>query len=1089
MSYFIDNQKDNNLYKIINSYLKENKIESFDIASAFFTPSGLNLLSKEIKKLKRVRILIGADPIVPEMGKSKEPSDPEEPEYSNQILKQKIKKQIEAMKTDRNKMDFTEENYNLLKNIINDLNNNKIQVRQYKQNFLHAKAYIFNTNDDSYIIGSSNLTVGGLKSNLELNIGSNDKFIHSKLLNWYEDLWSKSKEINLVEIYSKALEKINPFIVFLKVLYEMYGVEIDEEEEKDKEIELAQFQYHGVKRAQKLLNKYHGVLIADGVGLGKTHMACELTKFYSDRRQKILILCPAPLENSWNKHIITYKISAVVISYQKFANHIKYLDTNGKEGSKHIVIDVDDFALVIIDEAHNYRNPDAPTLAKTLDKFLLGKRRDLVELTATPVNNSLWDLHYLLRYFLKHDSSLVDIGIRSLKDKFQEAMDFDPFDLSPDILYPIIDATTVKRPRRFIKKYYSDNTIPDEEGNQRLIKFPKPIPLTLNYSFNETLSNFMEDFELALMPEEGNPLLKLARYKPELYLKNPSETDSQEVNRRSNSVDGLLRTSLLKRIESSIHSFQISVKRMIIQHEIFLDSLKNKIILTSEFFREYDNDDDNLLSALESFEENDNISKFDIEKLKDDVENDLRILKSFEKNTSQLNYENDDKLKKLKIELINIIKEAKNDAPIVKDAQQYRKVLIFSFFNDTVNWINDYLIKEIEKDDMLADYKNRIAVVSGSKTHNNKNKDEIVYDFAPISTKSPTGNDRYDILICTDVLAEGLNLHQCRNIINYDLPWNPMRLVQRHGRIDRINSKYEKVFLRSFFPENYTEKLLKLIERIKSKLAMAAKSVGEESTPIIGGSTSTPVFSDKEDIENIKNETTDIFEEGGTRSAAQSGEEYRQILRKELNNKQYNFVELPWHSGTIIKTNYKEDGYVFLGKIISSKSNYKKNYLRFVPLKKDKNINRQDGFCLRLIECDENTKLVKSKHIDDNVFEAWKRAKEDIYEEWNFFTDPKNLQPKVRKINRDVQKHLVDFPPEISTSRAFKSIMNPLNGNQEKELRIILKDEKIDNFVKSSLLVEKIETLGVEPFKQPETYPEISDKLINLVCWFGIVKS
>ena len=1087
-SLFIDNQKNNELSKVVNSYLKNKEVLSLDIATAFFTPSGLNLISNELKKIKNVRILIGADPVIPEMGKVKEPGDPDEPQFTKNILKEKIHKQVEAMQNDRNKMDFTQENYNLLKNIIEDLENKKIQVRQYDQNFLHAKAYIFNTKDKEYIVGSSNLTYSGLKSNLELNIGSNDDEIHSKLINWYEDLWSNSKEINLIEIYEKGLEKISPFLVFLKILYELYGDEIEDEEEKDKEIELAQFQYHGVKRAQKLLDKYHGVLIADGVGLGKTHMACEITKFYTDRRQKILILCPAALENSWNKHIITYKISAVVISYQKFSNHMKYLDTEGKEGSQHIVVDIDDFALVIIDEAHNYRNPDAPTLAKTLDKFLLGKRRDLVELTATPVNNSLWDLHYLLRYFLKHDSSLVDLGIRSLKDKFQEAMDYDPFDLSPDILYPIIDATTVKRPRRFIKKYYSDNTIPDEEGNQRLIKFPKPIPMTLSYSFNETLSAFMEDFESALMPEEGEPLLKLARYKPELYIKNTSETDSQEISRRSNSIDGLLRTSLLKRIESSIHSFQISVKRMITQHEIFLDSLKDNIILTSEFFREYDNDDDNLLEALEDFQDNDDSSRFNISSLREDVESDLIILKNFEKNTNQLNLHNDEKLIRLKNELINIIKEAKKDAPISKDAQQYRKVLIFSFFQDTVKWISDYLTNEIEKDESLSDYKNRIAVVSGSKTHNNKDKDEIVYDFAPISTKSPTGNDRYDILICTDVLAEGLNLHQCRNIINYDLPWNPMRLVQRHGRIDRINSQYEKVFLKSFFPENYTERLLRLIERIKSKLAMAAKSVGEESTPIIGGSSSTPVFSDKDDIEDIKNETTNIFEEGGTRSAAQSGEEYRQILRKELSNKEFNFTNLPWHSGTIIKTTYSLEGYVFLGKIISSKTNYKKNYLRFVPLKKDEDINRQDGFCLRLIECDANTQIVKSKKIDENVFDAWKRAKDDIHEEWSFFTDPKNLQPKVRKINRDIQKHLVDFPPEISTSLALKSIMNPLNGNQERDLRIILKNEEVDNLTKSKLLVEKIESLGIEPFKQPETYPEISDKLIHLVCWVGIVK-
>ena len=115
-------------------------------------------------------------------------------------------------------------------------------------------------------------------------------------------------------------------------------------------------------------------------------------------------------------------------------------------------------------------------------------------------------------------------------------------------------------------------------------------------------------------------------------------------------------------------------------------------------------------------------------------------------------------------------------------------------------------------------------------------------------------------------------------------------------------------------------------------------------------------------------------------------------------------------------------------------------------------------------------------------------TKEDIYKEWSFFTDPKNLQPKVRKINRDIQKHLVDFPPNISTSQALNAILNPLNGNQERQLRIILKSEEYDQLKKSELLVEKIKSLGIEPFKQPDTYPEINSDLINLVCWMGIIK-
>ena len=213
---FIDNQNENELSKIINSYLKEKKIISLDIASAFFTPSGLNLISKEIKKLKEVRILLGSEPIISEMHKTKEPDDPDEPQFTQNILKQKIKQQIDAIKNHRNKMDFTKDNYNLLNNLIEDLKKNKIKVKLYDKNFLHAKAYIFNTKDNSDIVGSSNLTYSGLKANLELNIGSDNKVIHAKLIKWFENLWLESVEINLIEIYNNCLHKFINFSFYSK---------------------------------------------------------------------------------------------------------------------------------------------------------------------------------------------------------------------------------------------------------------------------------------------------------------------------------------------------------------------------------------------------------------------------------------------------------------------------------------------------------------------------------------------------------------------------------------------------------------------------------------------------------------------------------------------------------------------------------------------------------------------------------------------------------------------------------------------------------------------------------------------------------
>jgi len=1087
-SYFIDNQNKNELSKTLNKFIDDKSInvKRLDISTAFFTSNGLNLISKNLNKLDKIRILLGSDPIPTSYIKDKEPGDPNEPDFTKRILKESLEKQFFGMKNKRNKTSFNIESYNSLKNLVKLFNIKKIECRRYEENFLHAKAYIFHSSENNFIVGSSNLTLSGLKNNLELNIGLNEGKIFEELNNWYENLWNKSSPFDLVDIFNQQLLLYDPYIVFIKILYELYGKELLDEDEKDRDIQLSQYQLHGVQRAKKLIKKYHGALIADGVGLGKTHMASEIIKDYINNRQKSLILCPAAVKSTWENHLERNSIQSKVISYQAFANHIKWEETKGKEGSKHLNLNSDDYAFLVLDEAHNYRNPEAPTLAKTLDKFLLGKRRDILELTATPVNNSLWDLHCVLRYFLKQDSALIDIGIKSIKDKFQLATDINPFDLNPDILYPIIDATTVKRPRRFIKKYYPKDTIPNDEGKPVPINFAKPIPQTLKYEFNQYLREFVEKFEDALMPEPPNePLLKLARYKTELFIKNKTKAEMKEDERKCNSVDGLIRTSLLKRLESSVHSFRKSIQRMIHQHEIFLEAIKKERVISTEFFREYDNDDDNLLDSIEEFMEEENASNYRIKELKGLIQNDLNILKEFEEFTSKVNIDNDDKLIKLKNELINIVKEAEKDAPIKDEIKNYRKVLVFSYFKDTVHWIRDYLNKEFKKNKDLEIYKDRFDVIAGNKTLSGKNKEDVIHGFAPESTKSPTKDNFCDLIICSDVLAEGLNLHQCRNIINYDLPWNPMRLVQRHGRIDRINSKYDEVYLKSFFPEKYTEQLLRLVDRIKRKLALAARTIGEEAPPIVGGEKGTQVFSDTLEIKELQNENSRIFEDGGTRSAAQSSEEYRQILRKELEIQKNNIENLTWHAGTFVKRSDIE-GYVFFAKI------GKKNFLRFVPKNKNDKIIREIGTCLRYVECDPDTKLVHSKKLNQEVFDAWDRAQKDIFDEWNFFTDPQNLQPKVRKINRDIQEHLTKHYPQniedTNFNRALECLLSPCSIREEKILREILKDENIAPEEKSRLLIKKIEEIGLEPYKKVNTFPEINLNMINLVCWIGLSK-
>jgi len=194
---------------------------------------------------------------------------------------------------------------------------------------------------------------------------------------------------------------------------------------------------------------------------------------------------------------------------------------------------------------------------------------------------------------------------------------------------------------------------------------------------------------------------------------------------------------------------------------------------------------------------------------------------------------------------------------------------------------------------------------------------------------------------------------------------------------------------------------------------------------------------------------------------------------------------LPWHAGSFMKKGDRE-GYVFLAKI------GKKNFLRFVPYNKEFAIVKETGTCLRYVECEQNTQLVKSKRLSEAVFDAWERARNDIYEQWTFFTDPQNLQPKVRKINRDIQEHLTNHNPENVTpedlDRAFYSLLSPCSVKEERILRDIFKTENISPKEKSKQLVEKIKEIGLEPYKRPETYKPIEKDMINLVCWVGLTK-
>lgn len=1080
---FIDNRDGNTLQRALLTHLGAQRqsgdaVQELWIATAYFNPEGLELLAEETQHIPRIRLLLGADPTPEPLRQLRQPGDPDEPEFTRREAQQALRRLVGALERDRDFLPFSPHADAAIRRLIEFLRSGRIEVRRYTQHFLHAKAFIFRAASKGLIHGSSNLTRAGLRSNMELNLGHYDAMVVGKVEGWYQELWDQAEPFDLAALYEQLLITYTPYQIYLKILWHLYGADLEQEKLPSGELGLTTFQQHGVWRAQRILQRYGGVLIADSVGLGKTFIAGEIIRAYRERRQRVLLVAPAALrDGTWKRFLHRHQLMVDMVSFEQLA-------ADRQLGGKyeHLPSPLDEYALVVVDEAHHYRNPDAPARAGVLRRLLTGPRRDVLLLTATPVNNSLWDLYHLLRFFIKQDAFLADRGILSMRARFEEAMRADPLDLSPDLLYPIIDATTVKRTRSFVKKHYEHDSIRSPDGRLVPIRFPKPVATTLEYDFDEALSDFFERFEQDLAPDDGPPRLRLARYQPERYLAG-MEPDGEDT-----ALVGLVRSGLLKRFESSAHAFRMTCERMAEQHEAFLQALDRGYVLSSELLHEWSAADDE--SNFEEFVATNggarSAGEFNVEALRRDVESDLKLLRDYARLANRVQPQRDPKLARLAKELVAIVQEAERDGLDATDKQQLRKAIVFSQFEETIDWIYRFLATHTAADPRLAPYRDRIVAVAGSRGGDDMSRERAIFGFAPLSSEAPPGldEDRFDLMLSTDVLAEGVNLQQCRNIINFDLPWNPMRLVQRHGRIDRIGSPHKAVYLRTFFPARQLDRLLRLEERIRRKLAQAAASVGLEGAPIAGVKPRDLSFSEaREEIEKLRREEAEIYERGGTRSAAQTGEEYRQELRKALATRRAEIEAIPWKAGSGMRKGDKT-GHAFAAMVGD------RLYLRFVPMDPSEAIIVEQGAVLRLIEAEPETPMEISDEMHKAAFDAWERARHSIYEAWMEETDPANLQPRLRPLNRQVAEHLRTTPPDdmsdAEMAKVLDAVESPWSRREENALREVFEGAYASPIERSRAVVEEIKRLGIEPFKAPEPLPPIRPDDVHLVAWMAI---
>ena len=1110
---FIDNRDGNTLAAAIgdileNGILKENGAlgergsvpGQLDIATAYFSPAGFTAISAKLGGLEKLRLIIGAEPPSEANPPQRQPGIPRD-RFARELLHKGLDDLEDGLREERNRFPFTRGGRASLRKLIEVLQSGRMETRRYERAFMHAKAYVFAPGAQSYetghgvIAGSSNLTRAGVTHNLELNLGRFDDEATTQARDWFARLWEEAVPFDLLEMLEEVFAEWAPFQIFLRTLYQLYGGEVEELAIEDRGLPLTSFQKHGAARAMRLMRDTGGAIVADEVGLGKTFIAGEIMQAFVDRRQRCLLICPAQLrDTTWRKFRHAYQLMNVeCLSYEELAIDQQIAMADPDLYQEKLLSPLRDYQLVVVDEAHNYRNPDTATRAQVLRKLLWGQKRDVLLLTATPVNNSLWDLYHLIRYYMRQDAFLANQGILSIRERFELAAREDPSSLSPDLLYPVIDATTVKRTRQFIKKHYSGDRIKLPDGTETIIVFPEPKAITVRYLLPDPMPALFDRLEAALEPNGLGGALTFARYSPECYLR-PAEADddAEEAQGRAAATMGLLRSGLLKRFESSTKAFCKTVSKLIREHDLFLDALDRGHVVTTRVLHELAGTDDEALDELlGASDDTSPAGHYKVAALRRDVEADLITLRELREAVEAVSPEVDPKLESILRALRDIAREAEEESIDDEDARQKRKVIIFSFFADTVAYLRQELQRAIEFSPELACYRGRIVAVAGSSEVEPEEvgRQHAVSGFAPKSTESLATEDQFDILIATDVLAEGVNLQQCRHIINYDVPWNPMRLVQRHGRIDRIGSPHNRVFLRTIFPADRLDQLLNLEQRIMTKIALAAASVGV-TAPVEGSASGEQVFTEtREEIERLLAEDPALFEHGGTAGAGQTGEEYRQTLRKELERDRARLVRMPYGIGSgMVKGSRR--GAFFCASI------GERTYLRFVPATIDwvrdegASIIREIGTCLRLVECVPETARHLHPQIEDAVFDLWEEARKHIYESWMTETDPANLQPKVRPLNNRVAEFIrANRPLDMDAheiNEALDVLEAPWPRREEALLRDLFNADHSSNAEKAARSVEFIRETGLEPFAQPPLLPPIEMDDIRLVCWMGI---
>ena len=820
--------------------LKEQKV--IDIASGYFNIGGFELIISDLKKSEKFRLLLGK---VPEKDDSRNEGDiiDLKPYY-----KDRFKEDIETEEYKKEKRDA-------VSILIDFLKQDTVEVRLFNGRFLHGKAYIF---DNLVIIGSSNFTYSGLTSNTELNAVLTDVYADYVRREWFEKFWANAKDFKATLIAILEESKFGnpriPYDIYIKSLYELQkedilsGIESKKENYLQTKVELTEFQEDAVKRVFSRLKKYNGILIADSVGLGKTWIAKRvIEEFGFFRRKNFLVVCPAQLRESlWVNELKDIGLSENIITQESLGR--EDFDFNS-------IYKLTEVVLIVVDESHNFRSPISNRYEKLFTLIEKATTQNNIPkvmlLTATPINNTVWDLFYQLMLISRNDKRIfIKNGIYDLADYFKE-MDKKG---TPSMLNDILHEISIRRTRQYIREHYPDSTI----QNQRII-FPERDLKTIHYKLDDSYKGMY-----GYIADKIENELLMAYYKLEGY-RIVGKKDKWEIGRME-ALGAIFKTILLKRLESSVEAFRESLEHQIKFLKIFSEILKQNKILRKQYFNKFNDYFDELEENIDESElegeicknlEEINLSEYNKENLFSDIDKDIKIMEDLFSKVEAIKVQEDAKLVELKKKLLEIEPEG--------------KILLFTFYTDTLNYIFGSLTSD---KNFMAKFNRKIDKVDGSCTI--KQRIEKVNEFL---------NGKTYLFMSTDLLSEGQNLQKAKSLINYDLHWNPTRMIQRAGRIDRIGSPYNLIKVYNFFPEDELETLLNLVKILQRKIRDIDQSVGLDAS-VLGEAINPKVFGVLKDIESEKQSIWDDIE----REQFGGGEIFWEPLREFIKERSFEYL-------------------------------------------------------------------------------------------------------------------------------------------------------------------------------------------------------